>query len=58
MSYLRPKNHRFVNIGQEIIPDRIMEATICLKIHLKINISELHSINEFWYNHWVYGKCR
>jgi hypothetical protein len=47
---MSPTNLHFVDISQQLISDLLMQATNCLKTHLKINVSELHSINEFWYN--------
>jgi len=41
------KNLRFLDIARDVISDRLMQATICLETYLKIDVSELHNINEF-----------
>ncbi len=48
-----PKNLRFGDISQQFISDRLMQTINCLKTHLKIKVSKLNIINEFWYNRLV-----
>jgi hypothetical protein len=48
------KNLPYWDIAHQVISDLLMQAIDCLKTRLTINVSELHYVNEFWYNRLVY----
>ncbi len=47
---MSPENLPYWDIAHQVISDLLMQAIDCLETHLKINVSELPSNNEFWDN--------